>query len=55
MRIITPEHINKMYDEISAYMVFIPGEGYRLKEDAPPEIVAMLEEINKWKADNHIA
>lgn len=54
MRVVTPEHIKKMYDEISPYMEYVPGKGYRLRDDAPPEIVLMRAEIDKWKADNNI-
>ena len=50
MRVITPEHISKLYDEICPYMEYKGEEGYQLKQDAPPEIVAKYNEIKEWRS-----
>lgn len=46
MRIVYSEELNKMYDEVDAYRVYIPKVGKVFREDTPNEI---KEKFELWK------
>ncbi len=48
MRLLYPKEIKQYYLDILPYMVYMEDEGYRLSEDAPPEIVEKRKKIQDW-------
>lgn len=53
-RIITPAHIDELFDMIAPYMVMNPeGTQFVLREDAPYEIKEAKQKCDSWWKENH--